>query len=58
VQALIEKELIDEFVKIVFTEEQLYNYFRPYIEEIYDFTRLSDQDISHFLQNIRLYLPE
>lgn len=31
IQELIEKELINEFVKTVFLEENLFMYFRPYI---------------------------
>lgn len=58
IQELIEKELINEFVKTVFLEENLFMYFRPYIQEIYEFKKIPDDEIFAFLSSIKGYFPQ
>lgn len=37
IQELIEKILIEEFTNEAYLDENLYRYFKPYVEEIYEF---------------------
>jgi hypothetical protein len=45
-------------VRYIFLEDRIYNYFRPYIEEVYEFTKLSDMEICGFMKSIKQHFPE
>lgn len=40
---MIEKDLIEEFVASIFVEEGLFEYFKPYVEEIFEFKKITDK---------------
>lgn len=58
IQELIEKDLIEEFVTSVFVEAGLFEYFKPYVEQIYQFRKVTDTEICQFINTISKYLPD
>lgn len=58
IQELIEKELLQEFVTAIFLNDQLYHYFKPYVEEIYEFRKVADAEIIDYMGVLKQYLPE
>lgn len=57
IQELIEKILIEEFTNEAYLDENLYRYFKPYVEEIYEFEKISDVDIVNFFTKLEPFMP-
>ncbi len=45
-------------MKNAFVEDALFLYFKPYVEQIYEFKKIKDSDISGFMEVIKKFLPD
>ena len=41
--------MIEEFTNQVYLDEDLFKYFKPYIEEVYEFKKVRDEEVVEFL---------
>ena len=41
----------------MYLDENLYKYVKPYVEEVYEFKKISDEEVTGFLDKILLYMP-